>query len=274
MSGTLLDPVPQQSAGRPVQTHALVRDGAELLASFTEHCRREPRRTRQQPPQSMWIPEHDGWTTRSMSWAHVQSAIARRPKPNGGDLLAVVVPGTNESGDWWRGNLRMGRRTIPGAEGKWRAGFAEAGDHVWRTVWPTLGTDDSVLLVGHSFGAAAVTCAAAYAARVGLQHTIAGVLAFAGPRCTNRRGAAWLEEQYRRGVGQRFLLGFDLVPHAVLPIGWRHAFDPLFIDPVTLETVPEPPPFFAALKLAVKRPGFQPTADHDFEGYLRWARSL
>lgn len=243
----------------PVRVHPDARECIELLFSAQEHFAEsigEP-----------WTPP-EGWEADTVSWGHVQLAIARR-----GRRVVALVPGTNQAADWTSGNLNLGRRRIAGVPGYWREGFALAGDHVWSRVAWEQRAGDEVLLVGHSFGAAAVVCAAGFAARSRHYTRVGGVLALAGPRCCSKEAAAYLDRALG-ARGQRFILGLDIVPWAVPPVGWRHAFDAVWIDPDGMTHSSRRPPFLRLVWRALRVRGLQALRDHSLAGYVRWARSL
>lgn len=221
------------------------------------------------------------WGVRGECWENVQLLIAERavssidferggePLLPFGRLLAVVIPGTNEFEDWTAGNFSPWPVVIGGLPGRWRRGFALAGEWAWSRLRAEYRPGDLILICGHSYGAAAATVAAAYAIRDGFRGSILGVFAFASPRTTTRAGAKYLSEVYGKITAQRYALGFDVVPHAVPGVVWRHALEGIFIGS---DGVCRPRFGFAReLGAAMKARGLQSVADHAMRKYLRWA---
>lgn len=238
-----------------------------------------------------WSGLPGGWEHVALGWQNVQLMLAwrdlsadrgeltpddllrltieNRPTPR---LVVAVVPGTNEWGDWTAGNLSFMPLKIGGLPGRWRRGFTLPGEWVWSELRRVIRPGDQWGVFGHSFGAAAGTIAAAHAIRDRMASSCAGVMAFASPRVGSRRAAEALTRAYPGVTGQRFVHGFDIVPWAVLPLGWAHSLSPVFIGhngEVTSDYR-----FFREMWAALRSPGVQAIRDHGMTSYLRWAASL
>lgn len=238
-------------------------------------------------------PEPPGWTIENTRWSNVQLVIASRPlaapehmsvDEAGVELVncraaalperrlvAAIVPGTNELTDWLS-NFGFWPRRVGGLPGRWRAGFMQGAEWVWSELRRRARPSDRMLIAGHSYGAAMATCAAGLAARDLVADRVLGVIAFAPPRTTTKAGAAYLAEHFGGGRGQRVSLGFDVVPWAVLPVGWRHALEPIYVgcDGVMRRTYR----LWAELRHALATRGLQAIGDHSMARYLAWARGL
>lgn len=222
----------------------------------------------------------DGWALEGLEADGVQlvlgSRVFRADDPfdhSGiGRLRAAVIPGTNELRDW-AANLNAWPMKLEGLKGRWRRGFATGGEWVWSKLKEAAREDDILAIFGHSYGAAMTLDAAALAARDGNVERTAAVLGFAAPRVTTGKGAEELSLAYRHGVvGQRFILGFDVVPWTVLPLGWHHALSPVFIG--ADGTVRRKYRFWAEAAAALRSRGVQAVGDHDMGKYRAWADTL
>lgn len=266
-------------ADRGMQVNPFVPELARLLVGAYEYSD-----DRGKPVE---LPGGWGWIFRQ--WENVQIVLARRewkssdPIPswwristgtpsNPSGLSVAVIPGTNEKADWHRGNLAFGRDTIGGVPGKWREGFKVGGEWVWSKLRDFAQPGDALAVVGHSYGGGMAKNAAAYAARDGRSDSFVALLDFAGPRTTTKAGAEWLSRLYPPPIGQRFDLGFDIVPHAVIPLGWRHALESVCIS-ADGTTYPEHS-FWRELRHALSRRGIQAVGDHGMRNYEAWARAL
>ena len=221
------------------------------------------------------------WGVRGECWENVQLLIAERAVYGldvdrceqsslpSGRILAMVVPGTNEFEDWTSGNFNPWPVEIGGIPGRWRRGFALAGEWAWSRLRAEYRPGDFLILCGHSYGAAAATVAAAYAIRDGFRDSILGVFAFASPRTTTRAGARYLGEVYGKTTGQRFALGFDVVPYAIPGVVWRHALEGIYVgsDGVCRSRFG----LVRELGAAARARGLQAVADHAMRRYLAWA---
>jgi len=216
-------------------------------------------------------------------WQGVQLMIARRPlvdrdvssnpgeRPAAGDLVAAVIPGTNEAEDWWDGNLHFWPHRIPGLPGWWRRGFMLAGDWVAARVARACRPVDRLVLAGHSYGAAAAICAAAYAIRASSK--LDSVLAFAPPRTTTSAGARWISDVLGDVAGQRFTLGVDVVPYSVLPVMWRQALELVHNHPADGSTRSKGP-VWDEVRFALHQRGLQAIRNHSMSSYARWMSRL
>jgi hypothetical protein len=239
---------------------------------------------RRWPP---WCGPPDPWEYSALGWRNVQLMVAWRdlredlgevsegdlfpgaPRPR---LVVGVVPGTNELSDWPAGNLNFLPVRVGGLPGRWRSGFALAGEWVWSEVERRSRPGDRLALAGHSYGGAVATVAAAHAMRDGASPSVAGVLSFAAPRVCSGRAAAVLDARFGMGIGQRIVMGFDVVPWMVPPLWWRHAFEPVFVSGSGEVSNRYHVLREAARALCTR--GLQSVGDHSMSRYLRWASSL
>lgn len=220
------------------------------------------------------------WSVRGEMWSNVQLMIAERALGSldlqrfdeagllSGRILALLIPGTNELGDWTSGNFNPWPVEIGGIPGRWRRGFQLAGEWAWSRLRAAYQPGDLLLIAGHSYGAAAATVAAAYAIRDGYRGSILGVSAFAAPRTTTAGGKRFLLDVYGKTIGQRITLGFDAVPHAIPGVFWRHGFEGIYVgsDGVCRSR-------FGLLRevgAELRGRGVQAIADHAMRRYLAW----
>jgi hypothetical protein len=220
--------------------------------------------------QGLPCPDPD-WQPRVLeTWRGVQLAAFVHHRERS---ILLVIPGTNERADWADGNLWLTPERIAGLPGYWRGGFRAGGEWAYYQVRHQFARDLdagwSLLITGHSYGAAAAVAAAAYAAR--LRTTLRGVLTFAGPRCCSAGARDWLQERCGH-VAQRYVYGVDIVPHAVPPMIMRHCFEPVF---VTSSGDARPRlPAAGELWRAVCARGLQLVGHHSIRRYASWALSL
>ena len=145
---------------------------------------------------------------------------------------AIVIPGTNERGDIYD-DLSISRVTYAGLPGtKWHRGFFEGAENLFdRRVVPFLRRKPSnapVLLGGHSLGGGLAGCMAALMAEWGYGTDVEYIATWASPRYTNGPGRDFLNLTYG-GRAQRFVHGFDSVPHLLPPILFKHAFELMYL---------------------------------------------
>ena len=264
----------------PKLINPLVPEAAELLLAAYRYLEQSWSQNRRLELGAVPLADHRSrylnWRCELVEWENVQLMICRRPLDRNrllyGDLVVAVVPGTNQRSDWLGGNLNPLPVRIGGLPGRWRRGFALAGEWVWNRLRLEYQLGDRIAIVGHSYGAAAALVAAACAARDGRAGDLDAVLGFAAPRTTSGQGAQLLDLLYGGLVGQRFILGFDLVPWAVIPLGWHHALEPIFVgsDGRTRGRLP----FWLELRSALRRRGLQSIRDHRMSSYAEWARGL
>lgn len=190
-------------------------------------------------------------------------------------LILLVVPGTNEPGDWYV-NLNARMDGLEGFPGRFREGFLQsalvlhdAAAVLARTAWgiDLYGGELDVVVIGHSLGGAIV---GPYGALL-TQHAhgsrptwIKGLLTISAPRYCDVNAAQELTELYPSPIGQRVSVGIDLVPHAVLGVMRRkHALDGVHIG--SDGCLRPRGRIIAELWNALKEPGFQPLSHHSID---------
>jgi hypothetical protein len=229
-------------------------------------CSRPLRADEVTVPQS---PELQGVRLEGGTVAEIRQQVVDRIAPR---LLALVLPGTNQLADWTHANLLGLPVRVGGLPGMWRRGFSVGAEWAWAQLRGRFREGDRVLITGHSYGGAMSLDAGAVAVRDGLGDRVLGLLAFAPPRATSRDGAQLLNRAYPFGVGQRFVLGFDIVPWSVIPGYWHHALQPVFIG--SDGEVGVRYRFWFELGRALRQRGIQAIGHHGMRNYLAWAESL
>jgi len=160
----------------------------------------------------------------------MQALIEHAIRVDGDGVVHVSVAGSNEPDDWARVNLRawpvrIARHVPTPAPGWAHAGFVEAADYLRAEVRKALAGIDqpSIVLSGHSLGAAVATLAGYLLAHDGYHAT---VTAFGSPRVF--WGRAW---SHPRLYVMRVIYGRDLVAR-VPPwwMGYRHVGSVQHID--------------------------------------------
>jgi len=218
------------------------------------------------------------WDFAPYEWQNVQLLICSRvfmPSESGRDhpvtLRVAVIPGTNELRDW-KANFHLVPTKVGGLVGRYRRGFALGGAWAWSVLDHHRGGGDVLGIFGHSYGGAMTVTAAAHAVRDGAESRLVAVLPFAAPRSTSRAATKLLNSKLPAPVAQQFILGFDAVPWAVLPLWWTRAFEVVYVS--SDGTARSKYRFGAELKRAITKRGFQSAGDHGSERYRAWARSL
>lgn len=244
--------------------HPLLGDGI-LLLDFAYRIHKDDKRFRHSSFRQ--------WLVAADAVEQVQFLLARSAAAP--EVVLLVIPGTNERPDW-RLNLNPARREIPGFPGYFRAGFYEGAELLWgpaerlaRDRWGLRFYSGAVKLVviGHSLGG---SIAGAYGGLLAARcpRLQADLLTLSCPRYCSAEAAQALGQFYPPDRGQRWLLDFDVVPHSVLPLGWRHALAPRVVG--SDGVVRGKQRFRRELGNAVRASGFQPIERHLMPAWMSW----
>ncbi len=155
----------------------------------------------------------------------------------GRDDLIVAFRGTEplSPADWWA-DLRIRKKTLNGAPGKWHKGFVTA---LWRVqlhIETRLGFSNRIkpiYITGHSLGGALAVVHAAALFTKNEHDRVVEVVTFGAPRVANRASRKWLDSKYQDKITQYRIPG-DRVPH--LPpvwMGYHHVGRPVYLGQPT-----------------------------------------
>ena len=137
------------------------------------------------------------WFAVPWTIANVQ-AVDYLPMTDDGEVdnhgaRVLVIPGTNELGDWWKTNFRVRRVRQEALAGRWHVGFLRAAAEVYDA---RSGQATDLHLVGHSMGSAVAGSLAAGLARDGQSERIRSIHLLEAPRFCDAEAAEWLTEVY------------------------------------------------------------------------------